>query len=87
MGNDNLEDRTINEKFLSDFQKYRWIAESQTRLENYHVVASVLRLHKQAEVDYINFRLDKYASEGRKVIAEVYKILGYNPYIKNGRQK
>lgn len=87
MGEENLEDRTLNTEFLSNLYKYRVMINAQIRLENYYFASEALKLHKQTEIDYINFRLDKYAGEGRKVVGEVYKILGYNPKIKSERKK
>lgn len=52
------------------------------KAEAYELINKVDESWKRVSNDYIDFRLNRsqyFESEGRKVIREVYKVLGYNP--------
>ena len=48
----------------------------------YELLPHIHNTENNIHSEYVNFRLKEYDSEGRLVVAEAYKMLGYNPNIR-----
>ncbi|RLD79750.1 MAG: hypothetical protein DRJ15_08740 [Bacteroidetes bacterium] len=80
MGEENLEDRILDKDFAvltTGLNVLRTMAMGKEDYEFVDMLEGVFMRHTN---DYIDFRLECYDSEGRKVIRETYRILGYNPF-------
>jgi hypothetical protein len=81
MGEENLDDKILDDEFRKVLAVYQFGIDVLKNYENKEELIGILyKSMKFWEEQYIDFRLDKFDSEGRKVIREVYNILGYNPY-------
>lgn len=85
MGAENLEDVVHDADYQNALLVMDLAINAYERLEMYEEAKKMYNSWKRVSEDYIDFRLDRFDSEGRQVVSQVYfKILKYNPH--NPRQ-
>jgi len=80
MGDENIEDKIYDADYQNALFSLNTMFNTFMSMEQYENAKGIYWTWKRFGDDYISFRLRHYDSEGRKVIKEVYDILGYNPY-------
>jgi hypothetical protein len=81
MGDENLDDKIMDIDMQNGLLAMELVFNTLVKQEKYEDAKKMYWSWKRVGQDYIDFRLKHYDSEGRKVIREVYKVLGYNPYL------
>lgn len=79
MGEENLEDRLDDMHYLNSLWALDFVHQVLKKGEAYEAAECLLSTFMHVSNNYIDFRLKHYDSEGRKMIRETYKVLGYNP--------
>jgi hypothetical protein len=77
-----LEDIIKNTDYWVSLYALDYLRQDLERVEAYELISKVEESWKRISDDYIDFRLNHSAyfeSEGRKVVKDVYKVLGYFP--------
>jgi len=82
MGYEDLEDVLNDTDYLNALDTITLVEGVATKVNQFEYASSLKNSWIRISKDYIDFRLDKFDSEGRMVIREVYGVLGYNPNIK-----
>lgn len=83
MGEENIEDQIQDQDYWLALYSLDYLMQDLYKAEAYELINKVDKSRYRISEDYILFRLDKYDSEGRKVIREVYNVLGYNPNVRS----
>jgi len=79
MGAENIEDRFSNFDYLNALWSIEILSRVMVSNEDYDLAEGLNDSWRRISNDYIDFRLKHYNSEGRMVIRETYRILGYAP--------
>ena len=84
MGEENIEDRINDADYQNSIYSMGVMVDSLVDLDKMEAAKGMYASWKRVSDEYIIFRLNLFDSEARRVVKEVYKVLGYNPY--NPRQ-